>query len=131
MVSIIDSKLFEDFTEFIFNGQRINLHDDFECTEIKFGNGSDLFVFTFLHLEERLWVDLQFHDARLSTFTINFPLNANALTLEIFYRGRFEEEGKLKEITSDNEKIFYLEFNEGIVINLFAKDVFLELKNLP
>jgi hypothetical protein len=131
MVSITNYKLFEDISEFLFDGHRVNLHDDFECTQIQFVDESGLFVFTFTQLEERQVVELQFHNARLSNLDIHFPLNTNASTLEIFYRGRFEEDGILQELTIDNEKIFYLEFNEGIVINLFAKEVTLDFKKMP
>jgi len=130
MLSITNYKLFEDISEFLFEGHRVNLHDDFECTQIKFVGESGLFVFTFKHLEERQFVELQFHNARLSSLDFNFPLNANASTLEIFYRGRFEEDGILKEVTINNEKIFYLEFNEGVAINLFARQVTLDIKQI-
>jgi hypothetical protein len=131
MLSITDYKLFEDISEFLFDGHRINLHDDFECTQIQFFGESGLFLFTFTHLEERQIVELQFHNARLSSLDFNFPLNTNASTLEIFYRGRFEEDGILQEVTINNEKMFYLEFNEGVVINLFAKQVTLDIKEIP
>ena len=108
-----------------YQGQKIDLHNDYECVSLNYTSLSD-FVLTFRGIGSKLKahdISLNFLMATIIRMELDFGLPLSKLTLDNFHRARYEENGKLYDITADGRKCFVLEFYEDIHIELLAQDV--------
>ena len=67
-------------------------------------------------------ISITFKSAILKTFSLNFNLPIDGLTMDTFYRGRYEDSGSLAEYLQD-KGYYYLEFYEDYSIELFSSQV--------
>ena len=56
-------------------------------------------------------------------FTFQFSCSQDASTLNAFYRGRFENDGRLLEYSKTDERYFYIDFQDEDKFEVFAKKV--------
>jgi hypothetical protein len=62
-----------------------------------------------------------FIEARLASISIDFKFNERRSTLDIIYRGRFEQSGEAKELTEAGERYFYFIFENGYSFEVYSK----------
>lgn len=119
--------LFENLAQNNYNGQYYDFHNNFSCTKILMKY--DILTLFFIN-SENVIVSLQFQEASIVLFDFYNAKNTIYLTIDNIYRGRFEEGGKLLDITKDGKFYFYLEFVEGQKIEFFAKRIILNKEEL-
>ena len=126
---LIDPKnleLFVDFSQNIFGGKTYDFHNDFICEEILYRSFS--LSSKFVNTAENLTVTLIFHNVSIEMMEISTSSSEKVLTLDNLYRGRFELDGELVEFSKNGKSYFYIEFLEGVKIELLCDSV--ELKQI-
>ena len=102
--------LFESLLEFEFHGKSIDLHNDFNCTSI-------------LYKAQTNTLSLKFERAILTSYKHEIGCRLTELTIDNFYRGRYQIDESLHEFSHDGKSYFYIEFDEGLSLELFANKV--------
>ncbi|QJB34761.1 hypothetical protein HF329_27065 [Chitinophaga oryzae] len=103
-----------------------DLHNDFECIrityslmekklELRFTNDDDRIVITFL-------------DARMAGCNLH-PVQPRSI-INLFHRGHFEMNNNYHEMTSKGEYYYCLSFSEDDKLEVFARQVVMEMKKL-
>lgn len=125
MIDLTNKELFEDITYIVILGENFDLHNDFKCIGVKYSENERRCSFFFKKVseEEKPVMLLLFEDAIISKCELNFQEGFTSTTLNLFYRGRFELDGKLFEKTESNEKYFYIEFETGGKFEFLATKV--------
>jgi|GEM_PF-1432682 len=132
MIELSNVKLFDDLTLIKKEDQVIDLHNNYVCNTLKYDDNYKLLEVIFVSREETRSskVLLVFKKVLIAKFNFLLVNSEDSSTLNTFYRGRFEKENQLFERTIDNEKYFYIEFEKGDFIELFAEEVYLEIITL-
>jgi hypothetical protein len=126
MIDLTNVKLFEEFIIIESNGRYYDLHGVFVCRSIIYGFSERKLTLLFENPEATAGsskVSLVFLDCRVSNFLIPLPSGQYFATLNIIYRGRYEENGGLKDYSDAGERYFYIDFEEGTKFEVFAKQV--------
>lgn len=103
-----------------------DLHNDFECIRLSYSLMERKLELRFTNDDNRIVIT--FHDARLGACSFN-PTQPGS-TIDLFYRGRFEMNNNLHEMTSKAEYYYYLEFLEDTKLEVFARQVVMEMTRL-
>lgn len=103
-----------------------DLHNDFECIRITYSLIEKKLELRFTNDDDRIIIT--FHDARLGGCSLH-PTQARS-TMDLFYRGRFEMNNNLHEMTSKGEYYYYLAFLEQDKLEVFARQVVMEMSRL-
>lgn len=117
-IDISNVELFESLLELSYEGIDIDLHNDYELKNINLSTDKDLEL-VFLHNSLDQKVLLIFKEIEFVEFEL--PIVTD-LTLDTFYRGRYEHENKLFD-EFKNKKCFYIEFCETGQLNLLCLNV--------
>jgi hypothetical protein len=123
---LTDSELFQSLIEIDFEGIYIDLHNNYDCIKVVYNNKNRQFSIFFTsgnRENENSLITIQFDNTSFETFELAFQSVNGNLTLDNFYRGRFEDNGILKEHSSDGRNYFYLEFYEGCTVELLSDNV--------
>jgi hypothetical protein len=102
------------------------LHNDFDCTDINYKSLDKTISFLFQPRNSaptNKELCLLFDDATIQNFNVNLKRTADSCTLDLFYRGRYEKDGNLFEISTQGEGVFYIDFLEGDSFIIFSKKV--------
>lgn len=108
-----DIKLFQNL---IYYGD-YDFHNDYECCKI-LCSGSELKLFFENTKKEILMI--VFSNVTISE--IHQSVNSRIDTIDILYRGRFEENNQLKEYSEDGKGYFYLSFYNDEEIQFWAEE---------
>ena len=120
MIQVKTIALFENLSQYDFEGQYYDLHNNFCCVRILL-NGDDALVIVFESVIDKSLVMLRFQDVVLKKFEYFNSKEVENLTIDNLYRGRVEIDGKLKEFSDDGKGYFYLEFDEGQKVEFWSK----------
>lgn len=124
-IYLTKSELFESLLEIRIGENYIDLHSDYDCLKLMYSDNND-FLLVFNSLSSNgLVVSLKFSNTTFSSINLLFNEVTESVTLDSFYRGRFEKDGILKEYSEDGQSYFYLEFYEGGAIELLSDRVVL------
>lgn len=112
--------------QFIYAERCFDFHNDFYCFDIKVDLDNQTLVFYF-HNASNI-VKVIFLDAVLvkSNFDL-YGYKYHNLTLDTLYRGRFESDAKLLDLSEKKAPYFYASFEEGEELEFFAKYLYLEI----
>ncbi|MBC9931325.1 hypothetical protein [Chitinophaga qingshengii] len=103
-----------------------DLHNDFECIRISYSLLEKKLELRFTNDDDRIIVT--FYDARLGVCSFH-PTQPRS-TLDLFHRGRFEMNNNLHEMTSRGEYYYCLSFMETDKLEVFARQVVMEMSRL-
>lgn len=120
MIELKADTLFECLMSIKTDDGYIDLHNDYQCQGISYSNQSLRLFF-----KGRNNVTVEFTGIEIIKMEWLFEQTPDSSTLDNFYRGRFEKNGELHEITDSGKRYFYIDFYEGDAIELFADYVFL------
>ena len=120
MIQVKTISLFENLSQYDFDGQYYDFHNDFCCVRILL-NGDDTLGIVFESVVDNSLVMLRFQDVILESFEYFNSQGVENLTIDNLYRGRVEINGKLKEFSDDGKGYFYLEFDEGQKMEFWSK----------
>jgi hypothetical protein len=127
MVDLTDSDILEDVTSITRNGHTIDLHNDFDCVEVTYSNGSlnVMFEQTSQSESEYVKVCIVFKDAEIAKLKLDLANDEDQRTIDTLYRGRFEANGELFEHSTTGKRYFYISFQNGNEVELFTSEVML------
>jgi hypothetical protein len=122
MIELTNVELFKSLVD-IMDGEKIfDFHNEYRCVKINFESKN--LELTFRKDQNSSIVILQFVEAEICKFEIGLGF-ANSYKLDLFYRGRYEDEGKLFEFSPLGKRYFYINFLDGDYLEILTKDVFL------
>lgn len=116
----IKIELFQNISQFYFDNEFYDFHNDFECINVKL-NKNDLILLFKKSLSDFM-VSIHFQETTLTSLEFEFVEEFKSLTLDNLYRGKFEIDGKLIEF-ENNKGYFYLEFYEGITFEFWCESI--------
>lgn len=124
-IKLLKPELFENLAEFNNGKTYIDLHNHFDCTQIKLDQHSLTLLFTALDPTSGIGsVKFTFKNIVVSKIS-DYLTNGNLfkLTVDNIYRGRFEKNGKLFEHSEKGLYYYYVDFYQDYSIELFASEL--------
>ena len=104
------------------NGRIIDLHNEMSCIRIEL-NAKFLKIYCKrLHSgdDSSVYCSLLFSDVSLGKVDIVPTEMEEVKTINVLYRGRFENSGKVYEFNESGHPYFYIEFESGISLEFFC-----------
>lgn len=123
IINIIGKELFESILEIKDVNYHIDIHNDYNLKSIDYELNNYLCKII-LSSDNRRIVEIIFEDVHI----ISLNLLINDKTIDNFYRGRYEDNGRLFE-EFEGRSCFYIDFEEGSKINLLCKKAFVVFDN--
>ncbi|MBC7398571.1 MAG: hypothetical protein H7289_01405 [Mucilaginibacter sp.] len=119
------SELFKSLVDIKIGTDYLDFHNDYYCTKVSYLGRIVRICFDSSN-PDRLYkkVVIKFKEAEL--IKMSLPLQQGSLdkiTLDTFYRGRFEIDGNLKEYSETGKGYYYISFDEDYFIELFSSEV--------
>lgn len=133
-ISLPQSELFRNIAEVDFGDTYLDLHNDYECVRLEYKVEDKECRLTFKRVNMKTessyeLVDLVFIDSLMQTCLFVFDEGAldDFKTIDLLYRGRFENSNGLTEFDSFGRSFYYINFYSGIQLNVFARELIIEL----
>ena len=134
-IDLTQTELFASFAE-IGNGDAyVDLHNEFYCYSINYSQNQSQLSFSFKASKNNSrkiqHVELTFKNVIIEV--MNFKIDNGACnsewTLNIAYRGRFEDQNAgLGEVSNEGKYYYYLDFYDDYSFEVFSDSVIAELK---
>ena len=118
-IVLYNSKLFETLLDIDFEENNLDIHNDYEIKNILYKNNN--LQFLLVHNTSTHKILFSFYDVEIIEFDF---LIMNTLTIDNFYRGRYEFNNELFD-EFNNKKCFYIEFCETGQINILCSKLIL------
>jgi hypothetical protein len=125
--------LFKNNIEIEDSDLNIDLHNDYYCTEVIHVKSSNFIQMSFNKcstsplFDKVIVVLTDVEIVKMSLFLNNF--HDGKITLDTFYRGRFEVDGSLFEYSKMGNAYYYVDFYESYSMEIFAHSVKILLYN--
>ena len=133
-ISLTQSELFKNSITLDLDEAHLDLHNDYDCIRLVYNGTYNEFRLTFkrVTLETDVnynLVDVVFIDAVMDTclFVFDEDISDEFKTIDMLYRGRFENGNGLAEFDSSGRSLDYISFYSGIELKVFAKAIIVEL----
>lgn len=127
-IDLTHSELFKSFDEIEGDGFDVDLHNEFKCDSINFKNQKTELILSFM-IEPKFArkvnrIDIVFEDVRLESFFLKKDNESpDEWTINNIYRGRFQKEEDVLELSNDGRSYYYIDFYQDYSFELFARDV--------
>ncbi|MDP4255367.1 MAG: hypothetical protein Q8938_15265 [Bacteroidota bacterium] len=129
MIELTDVELFKDLTFIEEGGENYDLHNEFECFSFMYDQESETVNMAFKERNSKSLesdkICIMFKGVSFCKFELSLIRSEDSATINNFYRGRFEMDGKLYEKSSEGASYFYIEFETGDKFEFFAKKAML------
>ncbi|MFU1855661.1 hypothetical protein ACK8HY_01460 [Sphingobacterium sp. NGMCC 1.201703] len=133
-ISLPQSELFKDIVAIDLDGIYLDLHNDYDCIRLAYKAAYNEFRLTFKRINLATdanygLVDLVFIDAVMEKclFVLEEDVSNEFKTIDLMYRGRFENETALAEFDGSVRSLYYIGFYSGIELKVFAASLIVEL----
>ncbi|WON92498.1 hypothetical protein ACLCDV_19185 [Sphingobacterium sp. Lzh-3] len=133
-ISLTQAELFKNNITLDLDDAHLDLHNDYECIRLVYNRTYNEFRLTFkrVTLETDVnynQVDVVFIDAVIDTclFVFDEDVSDKFRTIDLLYRGRFENGDKLAEFDGSGRSLYYISFYSGLELKVFAKALEVEL----
>ncbi|ULT23507.1 hypothetical protein KUH03_30700 [Sphingobacterium sp. E70] len=133
-IRLPQSELFKDIVAVDLDGIYLDLHNDYDCFRLAYKVAFNEFRLTFKRINLATdanydLVDLVFIDAVMETclFVFNEDVSNEFKTIDLLYRGRFENGNELAEFDRSGRSLYYISFYSGIELKVFATALIVEL----
>ncbi|PUV26334.1 hypothetical protein [Sphingobacterium athyrii] len=133
-ISLPQSELFKNSIVIDLEGTYLDLHNDYDCIRLAYTTVDNEFRLTFKRVNlvtdaNYDLVDVVFIDAIMDTclFVFDEDVSEEFRTIELLYRGRFENGNELAEFDRSGRSLYYISFYSGIELKVFAKAMIVEL----
>lgn len=120
-------EVLKSLVEMEVGGHYFDLHNDYECYKLVYNDDKRECSLFFRGLEQEVDSDYAFIDITLVDAIIESDLSVlekeqceGFNTIDTFYRGRFEDGNKLREIDGSGRSLYYISFYSGIEFCVFA-----------
>ena len=125
MQLIAEIEILKDLTQIQSPNGNVDLHNEFICKSILFDKQA--LKLEFVKLDNGFSYLLQFHSVAITHIDFLFELNTILdMTVDTLYRGRYEVDGKLFDLSDDRKGYMYLEFVEGQKMEFWAMGMSIE-----
>jgi hypothetical protein len=133
-ISLTQAELFKNNITLDLDDAHLDLHNDYECIRLVYNRTYNEFRLTFKRftLETDVnynQVDVVFIDAIMDNclFVFDEDVSDKFRTIDLLYRGRFENGDKLAEFDGSGRSLYYISFYSGLELKVFAKALEVEL----
>lgn len=133
-ISLPQSELFRNNVEIDLDGIYLDLHNDYNCVRLAYNAafGEFRLIFKRINLKTDVnynLVDVVFIDALMDTciFVFDEDVSGEFSTIDLLYRGRFENGNELAEFDGSGRYLYYISFYSGVELEVFAKALVVEL----
>ncbi|MFC3354964.1 hypothetical protein [Sphingobacterium zeae] len=133
-ISLPQFELFKDIVAIDLDGIYLDLHNDYDCIRVLYNSAYNEFRLTFKRVNLATdanydLVDLVFIDAVMETclFVLDEYVSNEFKTIDLMYRGRFENETELAEFDGFGRSLYYIGFYRGIELKVFSTSLFVDL----
>ena len=133
-ISLPQSELFRNIAEVDLGDTYLDLHNDYECVRLEYKVEDKECRLTFKRVNMKTessyeLIDLVFTDSVMQTcsFVVDEGVLNDFKTIDLLYRGRFENSNGLTEFDSFGRSFYYINFYSGIQLNVFAVELIVEL----
>lgn len=133
-IRLPQSELFKDIVAVDLDGISLDLHNDYDCIRLEYNAAFNEFRLTFKRINLATdanydLVDLVFIDAVMETclFVLDEDVSNEFKTIDLLYRGRFENGNELAEFDRSGRSLYYISFYSGIELKVFATALIVEL----
>lgn len=117
-------EFFKNLAQYDYDNGFYDFHNDYNCEKLSFSDG--ILLILFKSLADGILLSLKFTEVKIITLDFFNVKDIENLTLDNLYRGRYELNGVLIELSEDGKGYFYLEFYEGQKLEFWAKSVDVE-----
>jgi hypothetical protein len=121
IVKLPDLKLFDSMLEIKFGDRCLDIHNDYNCRELSYQD--NILSLHFINVSNSETLKILFSDTKILKMDFEFSKQAGFTVLDNFYRGRFELNGRLCEISDDGRGYMYVEFYEGYKIEFLSREM--------
>lgn len=118
-------QLFKNLAQYDYENKYYDFHNDYECTHLDYSKRKLSLTFRSVTEKETIIV-LRFFCVEVVMIDFQNVNTPGSLTIDNIYRGRFELDGNLIEVSDDGKSYFYLEFYEGQKLEFWAKEIAVE-----
>lgn len=133
-IRLPQSELFKDCVAVDLDGISLDLHNDYDCFRFAYNAAFNEFRLTFKGVNlatDAIYdlIDLVFIDAVMETclFVFDEDVSNEVKTIDLLYRGRFENGNELAEFDSSGRSLYYISFYSGNELKVFAIALIVEL----
>jgi hypothetical protein len=127
-ISIPSIEILKDLLCLTIENQFFDLHNDFDCTEINHTSATNSLSFTFVSNNSKTKLNISFFDIKLIEFQFKSIGIRQSLTLDLFYRGRFEKDNHLFDVDEFGLGYMYVEFYEEVRFEFFSSSFIVEVE---
>lgn len=124
MITATSIEFFKNLVQYDYDNRYYDFHNDYNCEKLSYSDG--ILLILFKSLVGEILLSLKFTDVKIITLDFFNVKDVENLTLDNLYRGRYELNGDLIELSEDGKGYFYLEFYEGQKLEFWAKSVDVE-----
>ncbi|CAL1521424.1 hypothetical protein [Chitinophaga sp. MM2321] len=128
MKDITHSELFETLVNGEIDGEYYDLHNDYQCIKISCNAAEKKVEMRFINDDYKIIVT--FSQATIVNCVFNPGKPPGGNTLDLFFRGRFEKNNNLHEMTDLGEYYYHIKFQEDDILEIFARQVVLKMSRL-
>ncbi|HLV39849.1 hypothetical protein [Xanthomarina sp.] len=124
MITATSIEFFKNLAQYDYDNRYYDFHNNYNCEKLSYSNG--ILLILFKSLVGEILLSLKFTDVKIITLDFFNVKDVENLTLDNLYRGRYELNGDLIELSEEGKGYFYLEFYEGQKLEFWAKSVDVE-----
>jgi hypothetical protein len=125
MTKFSEIELFKDLTMLGKDDNKTyDLHNEYNCFAITYDSNFNALLIAFDPVNKNLLeakICLSFEEVSIVKFELTLPNSKDSVTINSFYRGRFEKNGELFEYSAKNQGYFYVEFENGSKFEFFSR----------
>jgi hypothetical protein len=126
-INLTKSELFENLIELTKESIYIDLHNDYDCKHVLYDEVLKTICISFDSINSSNSynkVDIRFEGIEVNKISLQLQSGLQKdITLDTFYRGRYEVDGDVKEFSQEGKPYFYIDFDEEYSIELFTSSV--------
>lgn len=126
IITATSIEFFKNLAQYDYNNQYYDFHNDYSCEKLSYSDG--ILLILFKSLIDGIFLSLKFTDVKIIALDFFNVKDVENLTLDNLYRGKFEFNGELVEVSEDGKGYFYLEFYEGQKLEFWTYGVNIEQK---
>lgn len=124
MITATSIEFFKNLAQYYYDNRYYDFHNNYSCEKLSYSD--EILLILFKSLIGGIFLSLKFTDVKIITLDFFNVKDVENLTLDNLYRGKFELNRELIEVSEDGKGYFYLEFYEGQKLEFWANGVSIE-----
>lgn len=130
IIDIINADFFSNLYDFDYDGNHYDLHNFYSCHKIAYSESDDKELSLFFKSDVTyLGIKILFTEVDIVKFNLTLNEVCDNMTIDSLYRGRFQEDKSLLELSKDGKAYIYADFLEGYSLEFFSKSMQITFAN--